>query len=321
MKLPDTLRLTIHEEAEKAGSAAVVRAANELSRRYRRAAGTPRMTAVDALAYVVARLPATYAANRHAMEKMARRMGIDRVTSLLDLGGGPGTSAWAAAHIFPSLERITILERDVELAALGQRLAQSSEHPAVRAAEWRREAIGSASLPSADLVTLSFVAGEMLAGQLATLLQAGWKAAQLAALVIEPGTPRGFSAILQARGFFLQHGHLLAPCPHALECPLAAEGDWCHFAERVERTSLHRRAKQAVLGYEDEKFSYVAAAKYPAGLPAARIVRHPRIHSGHVQLHLCRAGRHDRITVGRSQKQLYRAARSAEWGDEWPEED
>lgn len=98
---------------------------------------------------------------------------------------------------------------------------------------------------------------------------------------------------------------------------MAAAGDWCHFAQRVERTSLHRRLKQGTLGYEDEKFSYLVVAKSSALTPSARIVRHPLIRSGHIQLTLCTPQGLQRQTIRRSQGELYRRARQAEWGGGW----
>jgi hypothetical protein len=35
------------------------------------------------------------------------------------------------------------------------------------------------------------------------------------------------------------------------------ETEWRHFATRFERSSLHRCIKNAELGHEDEKYSYV----------------------------------------------------------------
>jgi ribosomal protein RSM22 (predicted rRNA methylase) len=94
--------------------------------------------------------------------------------------------------------------------------------------------------------------------------------------------------------------------------------DWCHFAERIERSSLHRRLKQGALGYEDEKFSYLIVAKEPHSLPNARIVRHPQHHSGHTGLTLCTSkGSLEAMTVSRRTPELYKRVRKAEWGDSW----
>jgi ribosomal protein RSM22 (predicted rRNA methylase) len=77
--------------------------------------------------------------------------------------------------------------------------------------------------------------------------------------------------------------------------------------------------KQAELGYEDEKFSYVIGARVPARQAATRIVRHPLKHPGHVHLTLCTGEGLQRLTVTKSQKERYRRARKVDWGEEWDE--
>ncbi|HWB96058.1 MAG TPA: small ribosomal subunit Rsm22 family protein, partial [Bryobacteraceae bacterium] len=142
-----------------------------------------------------------------------------------------------------------------------------------------------------------------------------WHACQVALVVIEPGTPKGFSLIRQIRDSLLAQGaNMLAPCPAASPCPIASP-DWCHFSQRVERSSLHRRLKDGALGYEDEKFSYVALARMPVALPPARIIRHPRHQPGLITLDLCRAGVLDAVKVPRRDRERFREARRARWGD------
>jgi len=112
--------------------------------------------------------------------------------------------------------------------------------------------------------------------------------------------------------------HMAAPCPAAMVCPLT-QPDWCHFAARVERTSLHRRLKGGDLGHEDEKFSYVAVTREPVELSGTRVLRHPRHHPGWIELELCTpAGtRHERVT--KRDRDRFRAARKAGWGDRFSE--
>jgi ribosomal protein RSM22 (predicted rRNA methylase) len=98
---------------------------------------------------------------------------------------------------------------------------------------------------------------------------------------------------------------------------MATAGDWCHFAQRVERSSLHRQLKGGELGYEDEKFSYVVLSRQPLPTAPARVIRHASIRKGHVELQLCTPSGLERVTIGKSKKGQYRAARKAGWGDAW----
>ena len=59
-------------------------------------------------------------------------------------------------------------------------------------------------------------------------------------------------------------------------------------------------------------------ARQPNLLPTARILRHPRKHSGHVELELCTSEGLKRETVSGKHGERYRDARRAEWGDAIP---
>ena len=152
------------------------------------------------------------------------------------------------------------------------------------------------------------------------VVDAALAASSTSVLVVEPGTPRGYAAVLAARVRALAAGwRIVAPCPHAGPCPLTA-GDWCHAAVRLTRSSLHRRLKSGDLGHEDEKFSYLAVvapgAGDMAGEPAGRVLRHPLTRKGLVQLRLCtpEGGVRDEI-VSKRQGERYRRARETGWGD------
>lgn len=86
----------------------------------------------------------------------------------------------------------------------------------------------------------------------------------------------------------------------------------------MERSSLHRRLKGGTLGYEDEKFSYVAATKKPFSLPTSRILSQPSRHSGHVELKLCTPEGVQQPTISKKMGSLYKQARKADWGDVFP---
>jgi ribosomal protein RSM22 (predicted rRNA methylase) len=270
--------------------------------------------------------------------------------------------AWAVATELPSVNAMILLEQSAAAIGIGQAIlaaAQDAELPAATWQPWRlpvgQRAVGqpggqpaldqsgnglssrsddlpvgnpaAVDLPTADLATISYLLGELTDAQQAAILALAVRAAP-AVMLIEPGTPAGHRRILAARDRLLSAGYLLAaPCPHPNECPLAVAGDWCHFAARLPRSAMHRLVKGAELGYEDEKFSYVAAVRpNVAGpgtppepvLPGDRIVRRPQQRKGLVTLELCRRdGSAGRQLIGKSAGEAYRAARKSSWGDGW----
>ena len=146
-------------------------------------------------------------------------------------------------------------------------------------------------------------------------LQPLWVRAADTIAFVEPGTPAGYRRILDARAAVIEAGGFtVAPCPHDLACPLPAD-DWCHFAVRLPRSKLHRRAKGVELGYEDEKFSYAVLSREPVPKAAARIIRQPQVRSGHVHLVTSEPDGIHRRTVSRKEGERFKEAKSAAWGD------
>jgi ribosomal protein RSM22 (predicted rRNA methylase) len=301
VQLPVTVRRQIEERADTLGFPALQRAAAALSEGYRE--GRPVRLSADerTAAYLVTRMPATYAAAHAVLREVSARIGA--VGSILDAGAGTGAASLAAREYYPDAS-ITLVERDPSFAAAAR---QWLPHASLLANDIAR----IDTLPPHDLIIAAYSLGEFGAEIAARL----WQAARVALVLIEPGTPRGFALIRKIRTMLLASGaHMVAPCPAETECPLA-DPDWCHFAARVERSSLHRRVKGGELGHEDEKFSYIALARQPVELPAARIIRHPQHRPGLIEIETCTpAGlRSERVT--KRDRDRFRAARKASWGD------
>jgi ribosomal protein RSM22 (predicted rRNA methylase) len=282
----------------------------------------------DAAAYAAYRMPATYAAVRSALTAFRARTGDWVPGTHLDLGGGTGAATWAVGDAWPGAgHRSIVLDWSPSALALGRALARDAGERAVRDAEWTRAPLaGSAApaLPAADLVTVSYVLGELTAAARTSLVEAAATATRGAVLMAEPGTPEGYARIVDARDRLIAAGlTVLAPCPHDRNCPLPG-GDWCHFAARVRRTSLHRQVKGGSLPYEDEKFCYVAAARPTAVFPAPatpRVIRHPQLRKGLVLLDLCTPDEAlTRTTVTKRHGPTYHAARATDWGHTWSED-
>jgi ribosomal protein RSM22 (predicted rRNA methylase) len=320
--LPDDLAAALDGELARHPQQRLAQSVERLSARYRQgdAATSPILASeVDVAAYAGYRMPATYAAV-HAVLASAASLAPDfSPRTQVDVGGGTGAAVWAASSVWPSLTQCTVVEQVADAIGLGRRLTASAASPAVRGAVWRRGLVDpGAPEPEADLVTLSYVLGELPSRTRADAVR--WLAGKAQAVaLIEPGTPAGYERIRAARAELIALGlQVVAPCPHDDECPISPGSDWCHFAARLPRTPLHRRLKAATLGFEDEKFAYVVAGRFAASRPEARIIRHPKKHKGWVALDLCTTdGLKSGVAVSKKQGARYRDARDAEWGDPW----
>jgi len=339
MDLPNSLRLALTEALADVPARDLAAATAALSRRYRdsrsgRVAGPMLRSEGEVAAYAAYRLPATFATVGAALEYVRQRRPGWTPRTLLDAGAGPGTAAWAAAEVWPELEGATLLERDERMIRLGRRLAARSASPALRAARWRRaDLTGAWETPpvSYDLVVSSYTLGEVPPERRDDVVDRLWAATgarvddgsggsgadDAVLLIVEPGTPAGFAVVREARARVIAAGGtVVAPCPHDRACPMA-DGDWCHFSRRVTRSRAHMQAKGVSIGYEDEKYSYVALARPPGthSAIAGRVLRHPQTRPGHVILELCAPLGLEKTTVTRKERERYHQARDLSWGD------
>lgn len=315
MQLPVALRSAIEQELSTVSFSALAGAANELSERYRQQKKADRFITSDAhrLAYMAVRMPATFAAVSKALAQLGEEF---QPESLLDLGAGTGSAAWAATESLDSLQRFTLIEQDRSLIELGRKLAEGSE--ALRFADWQAANLRmQAEFAPHDLVICSYSLGEIEAAAANKILKAAWQAANQILLLVEPGTTKGFATILAAREQLIEAGaSIIAPCPHHESCPMPTDGsDWCHFSARFDRTSLHRRLKGGSLGYEDEKFSYLAVAKHSVTSETARVIRHPLSQPGFIQLQLCTPEGLQTAKITKRDKDAWKRARKVDWGD------
>ncbi|QLJ00700.1 rRNA methyltransferase [Streptomyces sp. NEAU-sy36] len=272
----------------------------------------------DVAAYAAYRMPATFEAVRSALAAFADAVPGWVPGSHVDVGGGTGAATWAVTDTWAGKRPVTVLDWAEPALALGRELAAAN--PALAGADWRRARIGAGlDLEPVDLLTVSYVLNELTEADRAALVDAAAGAAR-SVVIVEAGTPAGYARVIEARDRLVRAGfRVAAPCPHSAACPIVPGSDWCHFAARVGRSSLHRRVKGGSLAYEDEKFSYVAATRLPAEPADARVVRRPQIRKGQVLLDLCeRDEALRRTTVTKRHGDLYRAARDTDWGADWP---
>lgn len=318
--LPPALRAAIARELEGASRRGLAERAAATSVAYR-AGGTSAAVIKgrdDALAYALARLPATYAACA-AVFAEARRLAPEFAPeSLLDAGSGPGGGSWAGTEAWPSIGKIDWVDASAPFLDLARRLAAGGLEP-LRSAEVRRGDLTSTELPQADLVLASYALAEI--GDFERVTASLWAATTGLLALVEPGTPAGYGRILAARSALIAAGaSVLAPCPHHAGCPLTGS-DWCHFSVRLPRSRDHRLAKGAETPFEDEKFAYLLAARpeVAAAARTARVLARPRAGKPGIELKLCGPQGLETRFVGRRDKAAHATARRLGWGDAWPD--
>lgn len=315
--LPAELRAALTRKSEGLSRNDAAQRADTISRTYRDGGGSGTIrTGADALAYALARMPATYAAITASLNALTEIRPGFVPSSLLDVGAGPGTATWAASEAFASLETFTLLDANVALRDLATELAQ----PHLRLAAMRyqsgdaRKALAEA--PEADLVVASYVINELGDGERAALADAMWAKTRDTLLVVEPGTPAGYARVIDLRDRLIAKGaRVIAPCPHDAACPLTRP-DWCHFTQRLQRSRAHKHLKGADLPYEDEKFAYVVLSRTAPAQRPARVLAQPLVTKIAVTAKICTPeGIMEAASVPHRDKAAYKRAKKWNWGD------
>ena len=300
---------------------AAARAAR-ISRTYRDGGGSGAIRSeADALAYALARMPATYAAVTASLNALGGIKPDFAPKGLLDVGAGPGTATWAAAEAFSSLTDFTLLDANNALRALALDLFHGSSRLSNARYAHREARAALADSEPADLVVASYMIGEVDDHERTALAALMWAKTRDTLLIVEPGTPVGYARILALRAQLIASGaHVAAPCPHDGPCPLIAP-DWCHFTQRLPRSQAHRQIKGAEVPYEDEKFAYLALTRAPVPTHPARVLAQPVVSKVEVTAKLCTADGVVVARIPRRAKADYGAARRWRWGDAVMEQD
>ncbi len=270
----------------------------------------------DFNAYLVARLPATYASVSACIEELLLHKPHFAPQTLLDAGSGPGTAGWAAAESFPNLSGLTFIDNNQEFLSLAITLAKQSDHIALRQAMAQTADFGqSLSTTAADLVIAAYALAELPLGKTRVATKNLWAASKDVLMIIEPGTPQGYARIIEARSALMADGaHIVAPCTHRNACPLSPP-DWCHFSVRLPRSREHMHAKKATVPFEDEKFSYLIASRSHTQTARARILAPPVATKGETRFKLCSENGLSHRKVAARDKAEHKRIRRRGWGD------
>jgi ribosomal protein RSM22 (predicted rRNA methylase) len=314
--LPAELKAALEAKLQGLSRNDTAERASLISQTYRDGGGSAAIRSeADALAYALARMPATYAAVTASLNALREIRPDFAPTSLLDVGAGPGTATWAASAAFPSLTSFALLDANSALRAMALDLGRDS--PRLRKMTYQHGEARAALADSeaAELVIASYMIGEIGDAERTALTDLMWARTRDTLLIVEPGTPAGYGRIIALRRQLIAAGaHVAAPCPHDGACPLTAP-DWCHFTQRLPRSRAHKQIKSAELPYEDEKFIYVALTRAPVALHRARVLAQPVISKIAVTAKLCTPHGVVSSIAPRRDKIAYARFRKYDWGD------
>lgn len=311
MDIPEELKEAIQQEISEIKHIKLIEESQKISEKYRENDGKGKRLVTkhsEALAYAISRMPATYCAVYTALSRVLKNQKIETV---LDVGAGTGAATWAVNNIIEAKKYIC-LEREEQMRKIGCKLMDKH----LENVEWKEFDLTKDQIQEkSDLVITSYVINELSKDEREKAITKMWEAANSILVIIEPGTPEGFSHILEARNLLLKKGaYIMAPCTHNEKCYINKD-DWCSFYVRVARSGLHRQAKKGELGYEDEKFSYIAFAKTPITHSEAVILRHPQINSGYVKVKLCTSNGIEEKTYSKKDKDLYKRIKKMNAGE------
>lgn len=332
MELPNYLKIASEKLIEGMNMSKMSSSAKELSRRYMEESGTGKSLLnknEDAAVYSLMRMPATFSAVSFALEQVCKASDFVPRT-LLDAGAGTGGGSFAANEFF-ALDKITCLERELAMENIGRKLMASSDDEVLKNATYIRKDLVEEALNNrksnsskelefaSDLIIASYVLNEMSAENRMEVVRFLWENTKQMLVIIEPGTPVGFSNIRRIRDYLIEEGAFVcAPCPHTDNCPVIGD-DWCHFTVRVQRGKYHKMLKEADVPYEDEKFSYIAFSKEPIDKGIyGRVMRHPRTQKGRMDLTLCTNDGIIEKTVSKKDGEAYKCAKKVNCGDIYP---
>jgi ribosomal protein RSM22 (predicted rRNA methylase) len=320
LKLPAIVEQKIEEKLERINLSELKQISNNLSNRYmneERKGQSLLSKDIEAISYLVIRMPATYCAVKTILDKINIQ---EDVKSYIDVGAGTGAASIGILEKFNIQEGICI-EREKSMQDLGKEILKQVQDK--EKINWVNLDIEKNDIDiKADLVITSYMINEIEEKNRLNIVRKLLNLTNKYLIIIEPGTPAGFKNIRKIHEYAIENKiKILAPCIGNFKCTLP-DDDWCHSIVRVERNKVHKYLKDGDAPYEDEKFSYIVLYKENKEnkekieiKKAVRVLRHPIIEKGKITLKICYNGIIEEKVITKKNKELFKIAKKAKCGD------
>lgn len=313
MDIPEELKKEIEKQVIGIKSKKIIETSQIISNRYRNNKGYGEKLLTkenEAISYSISRMAPTYCAVSSVLKNVFENIEYD-INEALDIGAGTGAATWAINERL-NITKITCLERENSMISVGKKLMENTK---LKNVNWKKFDVLEDEIDKTDLIVSSYMINELPENEIEQIAKKLWEATKKVLIIIEPGTPIGFNNILRIRNVLLKQGaNIIAPCPHQNDCQLDIN-DWCSFYVRVSRSSIHKASKKGQLGYEDEKFSYIAVSKNKNLISSDRILRHPQIFQGYIKLKVCTQYGIKEIILSKKDGEIYKKAKKLDAGD------
>ena len=163
MALPQLLQASLEKELVQISTSKLQKAYSKLSTHYRvdrKEINQALKQEEQRISYIAARMPSTYETVYRVLSEL-KNIVPNQIQSVLDVGAGPGTASWACCEAFDTIQDVTLVEHNFEMASLGKKIA--NDHPILKKAQWIVQDITKikSDIKPADLVIASYSFNEI----------------------------------------------------------------------------------------------------------------------------------------------------------------
>lgn len=194
---------------------------------------------VTSLTYLMARAPFEYSALLRVFKELKKKDPNFQPRTLFDFGSGTGTVVWAASRFWHnSIEEYYTVDASGEMNDLARNIIQPENKPPLVKGLVQKQFLPGLE-NDFDIVVSAFTFLHLNNYEdRMTKLNYLWNKTSKYLVFVENGTKDGFTAIEQIRDMILRQSislgfrcHVVAPCPHDLQCPVSISPDRkpCNF--------------------------------------------------------------------------------------------